>query len=101
MVLQVWIYIRLAFDNLFRELEAKLSQTESDKGDAEQRARELAEKNGRICTELEEIGDLVKQMEAEKEVGERSLKESVAVLEVSQSARKEYCVNSVNYRKRR
>ena len=65
-----------------RELEGKLSVAEGGKEEADGRAKDLADKNSRICTELEEIGELVKQMEAEKETGERKLKESMAVLQV-------------------
>lgn len=43
---------------------------------------ELRGKNSRICSELQEIGDLVKQMEAEREGSEGSLRQRVAELEV-------------------
>ena len=66
----------------YRELENKLSESERGREGAEQRAKELAEKNKRICSELEEIGELVKQMERERETAENKLKESIELLQV-------------------
>ena len=66
----------------YRELENKLSESERGREEAEQRAKELAEKNKRICSELEEIGELVKQMERERETAENKLKESIELLQV-------------------
>lgn len=65
-----------------RELEEKLSMSERGREGAEQSAKELTEKNSRICSELEEIGDLVKQMERERETEENKLKESIILLQV-------------------
>jgi len=47
-----------------------------------QRVQELSSKNARICSELQEIGDLVKQMEAEREGSEEDLKQRIAEVEV-------------------
>ncbi len=47
------------------------------------RAQDLSSKNSRICSELQEIGDLVKQMEAEREGSEDSLRARIAELEVN------------------
>ena len=66
----------------YRELENKLSESERGREGAEQREKELAEKNQRICSELEEIGELVKQMERERETAENKLKESIELLQV-------------------
>ena len=63
-------------------MENKLSESERGREGAEQRAKELAEKNKRICSELEEIGELVKQMERERETAENKLKESIELLQV-------------------
>lgn len=65
-----------------RELEGKLLESERGREGAEQRAKELAEKNSRICSELEEIGELVKQMERERETTENKLKDSIILLQV-------------------
>ena len=67
---------------LIRELEGKLTSVEGERKETEVRARGLAEKNSRICTELEEIGELVKQMEAEKEAGEERLRSNVNDVQV-------------------
>ena len=64
-------------------MEDKLSESERGREGAEQRAKELAEKNSRICSELEEISELVKQMERERETAENKLKESIVLLQVS------------------
>lgn len=63
-------------------MENKLSESEKGREGAEQRAKELAEKNKRICSELEEISELVKQMEREREKAENKLKESIELLQV-------------------
>ena len=63
-------------------MENKLSESEKGREGAEQRAKELAEKNKRICSELEEISELVKQMERERETAENKLKESIELLQV-------------------
>ena len=68
--------------NYCRELEGKLSESERGREGAEQRAKELAEKNSRICSELEEISELVKQMERERETAENNFKESIVLLQV-------------------
>lgn len=47
-----------------------------------QHVQELSSKNARICSELQEIGDLVKQMEAEREGSEEDLKQKIAEVEV-------------------
>lgn len=60
-----------------QELEAKLAEEDTAKSELQVRADELASKNARICSELKEIGELVKQMERERESGERSLREKV------------------------
>lgn len=65
-----------------RELEGKLQAAETAKTELKQHVEELSSKNARICSELQEIGDLVKQMEAEREGSEDSLKQRVASLEV-------------------
>lgn len=64
-------------------MEDKLSESERGREGAEQRAKELAEKNSRICSELEEISELVKQMEREREIAEKKLKENIVLLQVS------------------
>lgn len=63
-------------------MEGKLSESEGGREEAEKKAKELAEKNSQICSELEEIGELVKQMEREREMAENELKEGIAQLQV-------------------
>ena len=58
-----------------RELETKLGQAEVKNSELAKEAEELAQKNSRMCAELAEIGELVKQLSKEKVVGERSLQE--------------------------
>lgn len=65
-----------------KELETKLAASESVKKQSEERAVDLGEKNAQICSELEEIGQLVKQMEKEKEDSEAALKIRIKELEV-------------------
>lgn len=65
------------------ELENKLSTSESCNKELDQRVVELSNKNSRICSELEEIGSLVKQMESERGSSEKDLKQIVKQLEVS------------------
>ena len=60
-----------------QELEAKLAEGDAAKSELQVRADDLASKNARICSELKEIGQLVRQMEAERESGEGALKEEV------------------------
>ena len=74
--------INIALYTYYRELEGKLSVSEGEREGAEQRAKDLAEKNSRICSELEEISELVKQMEREKETAETKMKESIVLLQV-------------------
>ena len=64
------------------ELEGKLQSSEEAGAELKQQVQELSSKNSRICSELQEIGDLVKQMEAEKQGNEDSLKSRVTQLEV-------------------
>lgn len=65
------------------ELEKKLATAESAKEDLEKRVGELGHKNSRICSELQEIGGLVKQMESERGSSEEELKETIIQLKVS------------------
>ncbi len=65
------------------ELEKKLASSESAKEVLETQVTELANKNSRICSELQEIGELVKQMETEKGSSEGELKETIKELRVS------------------
>lgn len=65
-----------------RELDGKLRTAESASTEMKQRVQELSSKNARICSELQEIGDLVKQMEAEREGSEEDLKQKIAEVEV-------------------
>ncbi len=65
-----------------RELEAKLHASEASNDELKVRGQELSSKNSRICSELQEIGDLVKQMEAEREGSEAGLRKRIAELEV-------------------
>lgn len=67
-----------------RELENKLSSSETEREKLEHHRKELEEKNSRICSELQEIGELVRQMEEEKEGGETELRESIERLKVSE-----------------
>ncbi|CAI8057878.1 Centrosomal protein of 135 kDa [Geodia barretti] len=64
-----------------QELESKLKDAESANGDLQGRVQELSGKNAKICEELSEIGELVKQLEAEREGGEEKYKEKIAELE--------------------
>ncbi len=64
------------------ELEKKLASAESTKETLESQVNELGSKNSRICSELQEIGELVKQMEAEKGCSEEELKEIIKELKV-------------------
>jgi centrosomal protein CEP135 len=66
-----------------RELEKKLSVSEEEKGQLEGRVTELGAKNARICAELQEIGDLVKQTEQERQGSEQQLKDRIRELKVS------------------
>lgn len=70
-----------------RELEGKLAESERCKAELEARVKELSAKNTRICSELEEIGELVKQTELEREESEEELKRRISELQVSQSDR--------------
>ena len=65
-----------------RELETKLGQAEVKNSELAKEAEELAQKNSRMCAELAEIGELVKQLSKEKVVGERSLQERAVHAEV-------------------
>lgn len=65
-----------------RELEKKLGTSEACKAELEERVKELASKNARICSELQEIGELVKQMESERTQSEEELKRKLKELEV-------------------
>ena len=69
--------------NATRELEKKLAESEQCKADLEARVKELGAKNSRICSELEEIGELVKQTEQERAESEEKLKRRISELEVS------------------
>ena len=60
-----------------QELEAKLAEEDTAKSELQARADGLTSKNARICSELKEIGELVKQMERERESGEGALREEV------------------------
>ena len=60
-----------------QELETKLAEDDTAKSELQVRADGLASKNARICSELKEIGELVKQMERERESGESALREEV------------------------
>ena len=65
-----------------QELEGRLASALTAKEELEGRTAELGGKNARICSELEEIGALVKQMEAERRSGEEGLRERIGQLEV-------------------
>ena len=65
-----------------RELDSKLRSAETSNMEMKQHVQELSSKNARICSELQEIGDLVKQMETEREGSEEGLKQRMAELEV-------------------
>ena len=65
------------------ELEGKLSSSESVRVELEHQSKQLEEKNSRICSELQEISELVKQMESEREGGETELRENIEQLKVS------------------
>ena len=65
------------------KLEKKLAGTESAKEVLETRVIELGNKNSRICSELQEIGGLVKQMESERGSSEEELTETIKELRVS------------------
>lgn len=66
------------------ELEKKLSSAETSNKDLELRVSELSSKNARICSELQEIGGLVKQMESERGSSEEELRQTVKDLQVPQ-----------------
>ena len=66
-----------------RELEQKLSESEAARTELEERVKELSTKNARMCTELEEIGQLVKQTEEERAHSEEHLNARIRQLEVS------------------
>lgn len=65
-----------------RDLEGKLAASETNKKQLEGRVEELGAKNVTICSELEEIGQLVKQIEREREESEAKLKGHINELEV-------------------
>ena len=69
------------------ELEKKLASAETSNKDLEQRVSELGSKNARICSELQEIGDLVKQMESERGSSEGELRQTVKDLRVRNLSR--------------
>lgn len=64
------------------ELEKKLADSEEGKAKLEERVTELSTKNARICSELQEIGDLVKQTEQERKETEEGLKGRINELKV-------------------
>ena len=65
-----------------KDLEGKLAGSETSRKQLEEKAGELGNKNAKICFELEEIGQLVKQMEKEREDSEAALKMRIKELEV-------------------
>lgn len=65
------------------ELEKKLSDSEEEKARLQVRVTELSTKNARICSELQEISDMVKQTEQEREMSEEHLKAQINQLKVS------------------
>ena len=65
-----------------RELDGNLRTAEATNTEMKERVQELSSKNARICSELQEIGDLVKQMEAEREGSEENLRQTIAEVEV-------------------
>ena len=65
-----------------RELEKKLAGSEEEKARLEEKVMELGGKNARICSELQEIGELVKQTEQERVESEQLLKSRISELEV-------------------
>lgn len=69
------------------ELEEKLKSSEEGKTQLEGRVVELSAKNTRICSELQEIGELVKQTEQEREDSEQQLKGQIRELNVSDADR--------------
>lgn len=74
------------------ELEKKLASAETTKGALESQVNELGSKNARICSELKEIGELVKQMETEKESSEEELRETIKDLRVSECVQCTYSI---------
>lgn len=65
------------------ELEAKLKESERAKAECEEKVKDLSLKNARICTELQEIGELVKQTEEERALSEEQLNMRIRELEVT------------------
>ncbi len=65
------------------ELEAKLKESERAKAECEEKVKGLSLKNARICTELQEIGELVKQTEEERALSEEQLNMRIRELEVT------------------
>lgn len=65
------------------ELEKKLAESEEIRAQQEERVKELTTKNARICSELQEIGDLVKQTEQDRVQSEEQLQARISQLEVS------------------
>lgn len=64
------------------ELQEKLGESEKSKEQLEEKVKELSAKNARICSELQEIGDLVKQTEEERQLSEEQLNMKISKLEV-------------------
>ena len=64
-----------------RELESKLAESDSAKTSLEQQVRDLSGRNARICSELEEISGLVKEMKAENEEKEANFRQQISSLE--------------------
>ena len=77
-----------------RELENKLAASEEERAQLEGRVTELGAKNARICSELQEIGDLVKQTEQEREGSEHQLKDRIKELKVRVGGWTGECVSS-------
>lgn len=65
-----------------RELEKKLAASEGSKTKLEERVAELSTKNARICSELQDIGELVKQTEADRKESEDKLKDQIKKMQV-------------------
>lgn len=65
------------------ELERKLADSEEAKAQLQERVGELTAKNARICSELQEIGELVKETEQERGESDGQLKKRIQEADVS------------------
>lgn len=65
-----------------QELEGKLAESEKEKAQLQERVNDLSAKNARICSELQEIGELVKQTDEERAQSEEQLNARIKEMEV-------------------